>query len=297
MELLQLKYFCDAAECENFSRTAEKFRVPTSNISQTVKRLECELGVQLFRRGANKISLSEEGRVFYDGVKRALSALDGACAGLAELNGEVRGEIKLLIRTHRRTTTLAIERFKNAYPSVQLSINHDMGTTYSDYSFIISDGADHREHYSKELLLKEKMMLAVPKSHRLAKLGQVDIASLAEEGFITMTQGSRLAELSLAICRSAGFSPRIVISAEDPYYVRKYVEMGLGIAIVPEVSWRGLFNENIAILDIGDFERQIYLFTINDKRLSRGEKIFAQMIKETFKNESEKTNEINKRHL
>ena len=40
MELLQLKYFCDAAECENFSRTAEKYRVPTSNISQTVKRLD-----------------------------------------------------------------------------------------------------------------------------------------------------------------------------------------------------------------------------------------------------------------
>lgn len=48
MELLQLKYFCDAAETENFSKTAKKYLVPTSNISQSIKRLERELGVELF---------------------------------------------------------------------------------------------------------------------------------------------------------------------------------------------------------------------------------------------------------
>ena len=48
MELLQLKYFCDAAQSENFSKTAKKFGVPTSNISQSVKRLEKELSTPLF---------------------------------------------------------------------------------------------------------------------------------------------------------------------------------------------------------------------------------------------------------
>ncbi|MBR2431832.1 MAG: LysR family transcriptional regulator, partial [Clostridia bacterium] len=42
MELLQLKYFCDAAETQNFSKTAKKYLVPTSNISQSIKRLEKE---------------------------------------------------------------------------------------------------------------------------------------------------------------------------------------------------------------------------------------------------------------
>ena len=55
MELLQLMYFCDAAEEENFSHTAQKYQVPPSNISQSVKRLEAELGVKLFDRSANRI--------------------------------------------------------------------------------------------------------------------------------------------------------------------------------------------------------------------------------------------------
>ena len=55
MELLQLKYFCDAAETENFSKTAEKYLVPTSNISQSIKRLEKELDTELFEHRANRI--------------------------------------------------------------------------------------------------------------------------------------------------------------------------------------------------------------------------------------------------
>ena len=52
MELLQLTYFCDAARSENFSQTARKFFVPPSNISQSIGRLEKELGCALFSIGA-----------------------------------------------------------------------------------------------------------------------------------------------------------------------------------------------------------------------------------------------------
>ena len=65
MELLQLTYFCDAAESQNFTKTAQKFGVPASNISQTVHRLESELGVSLFDRRANKATLNEAGKVLY----------------------------------------------------------------------------------------------------------------------------------------------------------------------------------------------------------------------------------------
>jgi len=52
MELLQLTYFCDAAVTQNFSKTAQKYNVPPSNISQSIKRLERELSAPLFDRRA-----------------------------------------------------------------------------------------------------------------------------------------------------------------------------------------------------------------------------------------------------
>ncbi|MBQ8528583.1 MAG: LysR family transcriptional regulator [Clostridia bacterium] len=285
MELLQLKYFCDAAESENFSRTAEKYKVPTSNISQTVKRLEDELGVKLFRRSPNRVTLSKEGRIFYDGAKRALNYLDCAKRSLTDPDGELGGEIRLLIRAHRRTSTLAVEKFKKLYPKVQISINHDTDAVYSDYDFIISDGAERRAGYTRELLLTENIVLAVESKHPLASRKEVELSELSEESFVSMAKSSRLTELTSAICRAAGFSPKVVISAEDPYYVRKYVEMGMGIALVPSISWRGMFSENTVFLNLGDHKREIYLYTFKDKSESKAERVFADIIRSTFEDE------------
>ena len=70
MELLQLKYFCDAAQTENFSKTAEKFMVPVSSVSQSIKRLETELGNPLFARTKNRIQLNSTGKEFFNEAKK-----------------------------------------------------------------------------------------------------------------------------------------------------------------------------------------------------------------------------------
>ena len=71
MELLQLKYFSHAAKTENFSHTAQKFRVPTSGISASIKKLESEIGVKLFDRTANKIKLNEYGKILVQAVDKS----------------------------------------------------------------------------------------------------------------------------------------------------------------------------------------------------------------------------------
>ena len=72
MEILQLKYFCHAAKTQNFSKTAQHFKVPVSNISQTIKRLENELETTLFYRNANSLYLNEQGKTFFSMLKNHL---------------------------------------------------------------------------------------------------------------------------------------------------------------------------------------------------------------------------------
>jgi DNA-binding transcriptional LysR family regulator len=179
MELLQLKYFCEAAESENFSHTAKKNGVPTSNISQTVKRLETELGVRLFLRSANKITLSDEGKTLYDGAKKALITLEDTVKKLRDSEDNPCGELKLLILAHRRTVTLAIEEYKLAYPNVQIIINHSSDAPYSDFDFVISDGAEDKGNYDTELLLKEKILLAVSNKSPLSKRVGLKLSDLS----------------------------------------------------------------------------------------------------------------------
>ena len=64
MELLQLRYFFESARNESFAKTAEKYMVPAASVSASVKRLEKELGCQLFHRTSNRILLNDSGREF-----------------------------------------------------------------------------------------------------------------------------------------------------------------------------------------------------------------------------------------
>ena len=159
MEFLQLEYFMDAAVSENFSHTAKKFNVPTSNISQTIKRLEGELGVKLFNRTSNRISLSDDGHIFYDGVKKGLLEIEGAKGKISSDKNGLRGEINLLIETNRRLVTEAIEKFRLNFPDVSIIISHRAEPDIK-YDIIVSDTLAARGEYDAHHLITEPMRLA-----------------------------------------------------------------------------------------------------------------------------------------
>ena len=285
VELLQLTYFCDAARTENFSRTAEKYKVPTSNISQTVKRLEGELGVKLFKRTANKITLSEEGKIFYDGAKRALDSLTAAKNRLADMDGSGTGEIRLLIQTCRRVVTNVIEQYKQDFPGVSILINHKPGDGECDYDFIISDIVDDPSEYESGFLVTEKILLAAKVGSMIDKNPPRSLAELSEERFIAL-DNSRLFGFTEELCKKEGFTPNVVIRTDDPYYVRRYVEMGLGIALIPSVSWKGQFSDDVALIDVGGYTRDTKLFVKKEKILTKCERAFYDMLFAVFGKES-----------
>lgn len=78
MERLQLICFCHAAKTESFAQTAREYRVPAAGISQSIKRLENEIGASLFDRSANGVKRNKCGRILYKNAKSALSMLGDA---------------------------------------------------------------------------------------------------------------------------------------------------------------------------------------------------------------------------
>ena len=76
MELLQLRYFYESAKNENFAKTAEKYMVPPSSVSASVKRLEDELGCKLFDRRSNRITLNENGMQLQNSLSVIFDELD-----------------------------------------------------------------------------------------------------------------------------------------------------------------------------------------------------------------------------
>lgn len=280
MELLQLKYFCDAASSENFSATAKKYTVPPSAVSQSIKRLEKELGVSLFVRQANRINLSPEGVAFYGKISQGLQLLteakNEACATADT------GMLKLSIFINRRIVMQTVEKFNRQYPHVEIITKYTVPPDKEDFDLIVTDAAPQKGTYIAKSLTEEEILLAMHKSHPLAYEKQPTAAQLADVPFICTNQGSSLHRITEDTCRQLGFSPRIVIFSDDPYYIRKCVELGLGAAFVPAVSWEGQFSENILLKRVGAPSRTTYAYRDAHKHFSKHARIFLKMLQNEF---------------
>jgi DNA-binding transcriptional LysR family regulator len=273
MELLQLKYFMDSAENENFSKTAKKYMVPPSSVSISIKKLERELGCELFLRKGNKINLNSSGKYFYNVVKKSIEELDDAVTML-KTSPEQIGEIKILVRSERRIIMQYIVEFKKIYPNIAFRIMHDFNTTDTDkYDIIIDSDSDSYFGFKRIPLIREKLRFAVSKNNPLCER-KLKLSDLCGEPFISMGQGSSMNRLTKEYCKKAGFSPNIIIECDDPYYLRKYIELDFGVALIPETSWQGELSENVAFLDINDFDESRVTYFYQNKNSNNSTKQF-----------------------
>ena len=261
MELLQLKYFCDAAESENFSQTASKFSVPQSAVSQSIKRLENELSIELFDRNKNKIELNENGFAFLHHIRTALNEIEQGCEEIKRKNSEAHGNIKILIKNNRRYITDCIAEFKKKYPYISFTISHEsVAKNESDFDFVISDSQPNG-NFKKRELIKERILLSVSKDNPLSSKSIIKAEDISDEKFILMPKSSNLFNYFNEFCKNQNINPSITIFCDDPFYIRKYTAINLGVSLFPEFSWKGLaYNETVNIPIENAPERTSYLF-------------------------------------
>lgn len=278
MELLQLKYFCDAAETENFSKTAKRFMVPVSNISQSVKRLEKELKKQLFTRSSNKIKLNESGLSFYKNIKTALDLIDSGTKTVQ--NSYVPETIKINISVNRQIVMKVIEKFQKLYPTIKFIVSHSILQNINDFDIIVTD-KELDTVYIRQEATQEKLLLAYNKD--FFNLPQkINGTELEKYSFITMQMDTSLYNCTRNVCNALGFEPNIVLQSDDPFYVRKCIELGLGIAIVPSLSWNEQFSNCVKLQNIGNYKRKIYVY--QKRSVNEHLQKFNDLLIENFKN-------------
>ena len=110
------------------------------------------------------------------------------------------------------------------------------------------------------------------KDNPLSSKEDLKISDLEKERFIV-----GLAVQTDEECKKAGFVPNIAFELNDPAYIRKYIEMGLGIAFIPSVSWRNLFSDNIVFKNVG-VKRKTYAYLPNNKHTKKSVMIFIDYL-------------------
>jgi DNA-binding transcriptional LysR family regulator len=256
MDLTTVRWFLTVAEHGHVTRAAADLRVSQPGLSRAIARLERELGTALFDREGRGVRLSRYGEVFREHALRLVAEEDSARRALALVADPDRGELRLGF-LHTQGATLVpdlIRRFRRRYPRVTFRLLQDSTARMeaavrvgeADFAIVSPRPADPA--FSWWPLVVERLLLAVPAGHRLARRSRVRLADVAGEPFIAMRPGYGLRAITDELTRQAGIRPEIAFEGEEISTVRGLVGAGLGVAIVPPPAQ----GEGVCHLPIAD---------------------------------------------
>ncbi len=255
MELRHLRYFIAVAEEEHITRAAERLGMQQPPLSQQIKAIERELDVQLFRRKARGVELTDAGRAFLDNARAILARLDHAFETTRRTARGEQGRICVGVTPtgpFHPFVPRVIRAFREAFPLVSVTLEECLSlelierlrNEQIDAAFLRTPVADPADLVINPLL-DEPMLAALPSGHALAQSNggrdaAISMKALAGETFIVYGRpqgpgqhGLGQYEATIAACHAAGFSPRVGHDAPRIISTLGLVAAGLGIALVP----------------------------------------------------------------
>ena len=269
MDLKQLRYFYDSAQSENFSKTAEKYMVPPSSVSAAVKRLENEIGVNLFERTSNRIELNTSGRILADALGVAFEQVENALQTITD-SGELKKEIRLLVRVRRKWITDLIIEYQQKHPNVTFGVTNDFSTEdFEGFDIIIDEQLDRYSERERFLLSVEQICIKASKDSPLAGR-TLTMRELHDQSFIMMGSASPLRRLLERTGRRCGFAPRVAIECDDRQCMVRCVEAGMGLMLGTRKALQDKTESNIVPLNVTDFN-EVQTAYVYHRRLESGD--------------------------
>lgn len=243
VELRHLYYFVAVAEELHFGRAARRLGMAQPPLSQQIRKLEEEMGAQLFQRNKRHVQLTEVGEVLLREARQTLIQAEQAIEATQKAS---RGEIGRLAIGFVGSATgeilpRLIRRFRERFPEVELLLRE---MTTAQQVRALRDGRIHvgllrppvnDKTLRVEVLHKEPLIAALPTDHPLATHEPFSLRDLEHESFIMFPRqlGAGLYDQVISLCQSAGFSPQVAQEAVQMQTILGLVAAGLGVSLVP----------------------------------------------------------------
>lgn len=268
MEILQLRYFYESAKTENFARTAEKYLVPATSVSASVKRLEKELGCTLFHRSCNRIMLNDNGKRLRQSLQIVFDELDSAVESLTSAGSDTR-EIKILVRAMRREVTDLIIKYKTIHPHMAFKTIFDFDETdFKSYDIIIDEKAQKYNEYEKIDLFTTRIRLCASAKNPLCGK-KLTLKQLRNQSFISIGENNSMHRIFINACKAAGFTPNIVVQTNDVQCNIKCVEADVGIGLARD--WpQSILPNTRKYLNVTDFNEEQTICSYYKKQSAYG---------------------------
>ena len=244
MEIRQLRYFVMVAETRHFGQAAERLHMAQSPLSQAIRQLESQIGATLFVRTTRRVELTAAGEAFLRDAERILESVEAAQARVQLIGAGSAGLLRVgatglaalrqlpqLARIAARETPGLVLRFEPDLltPAQELALDEDR------LDLAVLRPPLRRAGLSSRLIVRERLVLAVPESSRLAGGEPVRLAELRDEDFVVYAVPDSVVNAAVThACMGAGFLPRRRHEVAHTSVMLTLVAAGLGVALLPE---------------------------------------------------------------
>ena len=290
MQFESLKVFCDLAETESFTQTAQVNSVSQSAVSQTISALEKHFKCLFIERSKKNFRLTSDGEVLYNYSKEMLKIYDAIHSRMQEIRHVVSGEIRVATVYSIGLHDLPpyVKRFMRDYPEVKVHVEYRRANQV--YDAVLGNTVDvglvaypdHDARWETVPLRKERLVLACHPEHPLAKLRSVKLKALNGQKFISFEPDMPTRKALDKILRGEGVKVQHVMEFDNIETVKRAVELNCGVAIVPETTIKQeVAQQTLAAVPLaGDYFRTLGAVYRANKVLSPALKLFLALLKE-----------------
>jgi LysR family hydrogen peroxide-inducible transcriptional activator len=248
MELHQIRYVLAVAKAGSFTRAADELFLAQPSLSVQVRKLEKELGVELFQRLGRRVELTTAGEAFLEHIEPAMFHLEQARTAAVAVRALECGRIDIGVLPSVGANLLpeVLARYRDAYPGVEVrllehnqSVELERMVQTGKLDLAVTRAPWRKPGLTGLILLREPMVAMLPPGHRLAAESAVDLSRIAGDDFVGMHPGYGLRELMDAVCLRHGFTPKVTVESSQLSVLCGMVRSGIGVCVMPRLAASG----------------------------------------------------------
>lgn len=322
MDFRELNYIIAVADHHSVTEAAKKLYISQPSLSYIISKVEEDLGVKLFDRKTNPISLTYAGERYVKTAREILLLKDNLRRELSDIGHGQKGRINIGIPTERAGYMLPkiIGPFRAQFPNIEIHLQESKSEEIitnlmnDKIAFcVLPGGADHlpvgvkteyiyterlylvagKDMISEEMLVSgEPWELGEEKELSLEQLPEVDLLKLKDLPFIIMKRGQYIRRKVDEVFRRFDFVPKEIMEVSSCISATQLAASGLGVTIVPERAIVPFQNPNFRVYNYGPtpdcwevnavYKESIYL--------GEAERGLIETMQQVFKVERSKSN-------
>ena len=291
MHIETLKVFCDLADLESFSLAAERNLITQSAVSQQIRTLEEKFNRRLIERirGRRELKLTAAGEVFYREAKNVITAYDQLQENLRGVVGKIGGTVKVatVYSVGLHELPAKVRDFMTKFPTVNIHLEYSRTTSVvrdvmnGSVDLGVVAFPEPRRGLVVTPMPDNRLVLIAPPDHKFARRKTIKVTDLHTEDFVLFERDMPTRKAMDKIFKTNNVEVNKVAEFDNIETIKRAVEVGFGIAIVPEPTVTEAKRAGtLAVIQLAEpyWTRTIGIIHRSDKALSLAAKKFIQLL-------------------